>query len=279
MYIFFILTLIFGLFLLVSYFVQKQKVKKIKLLLDQVVEYDVSVSKTSSDKAQDIIEKTDPLLKNIRLFNENVMLKILCTFATFLIAYGANEIFGLQMATSTLGIIGIFALIGFFLIPGFLQKMVLGSRIAKISKDIPMFVDLLAICVQSGMNIEMAIRFLESNISQINKQFAPFLKRIILKSEISGLEVAIEDLQKELPSTEISMMCTTLKQSLKYGSTIYETLMNLSMEIREMKLLETEEAIGKLSAKLSVPLILFFMFPIIIIIAAPGIMKALLSFN
>lgn len=45
------------------------------------------------------------------------------------------------------------------------------------------------------------------------------------------------------------------------------------MEMRELQLLKTEEMIGKISAKMSVPLILFFMFPIVIIIAAPGMMR------
>ncbi|HDR1493492.1 TPA: type II secretion system F family protein, partial [Pasteurella multocida] len=44
-------------------------------------------------------------------------------------------------------------------------------------------------------------------------------------------------------------------------------------DIREIQLLIIEEKLGTLSAKMSIPLILFIMFPIIILILAPGIMR------
>lgn len=272
----YLVFLIFGIFLLVSSISKIHKIKKINSLFDQSL--DEEALHKQKDKTRQLLERSDSLLRNIRLFDENITLKILCVFGIFIFVYLASEIFSLNIAHSTLGLIGVVSLLVFLLAPNYLQKFIVESRIQKIGRDIPMFVDLMAICVQSGMNIEGAIKFLEGSISQINKGFAPFLNRIVLKSEVSGLEAAIDDLQKELPSTEISMMCTTLKQSLKYGSAVYETLMNLSMEIRELELLKTEEAIGKLSAKMSIPLILFFMFPVIIIIAAPGVMKVLEGF-
>lgn len=272
----YVIFLIFGIFVLVNQIVKVRKIKKINSLFEQSFEEE-NVYK-QKDKTRQLLEKSDTFLLNIRLFDENITLKILCVFGIFIFIYLLSEIFSLNIARSTLGLVGVVSLLVFFLVPSYLQKFIIESRIQKIGRDIPMFVDLMAICVQSGMNIEGAVKFLEGSISQVNKGFAPFLNRIVLKSEVSGLEAAIDDLQKELPSTEISMMCTTLKQSLKYGSAVYETLMNLSMEIRELELLKTEEAIGKLSAKMSIPLILFFMFPVIIIIAAPGVMKVLEGF-
>ncbi|WP_186375085.1 type II secretion system F family protein, partial [Yersinia similis] len=103
----------------------------------------------------------------------------------------------------------------------------------------------------------------------------PFLDRLVKKIEVNGLEAGLTNLQKELPSREVSMLCVTLQQSLRYGSSIYEYLMELSSEMRELQLLKTEEIIGKLSAKMSIPLVLFFMFPVVIIIAAPGVMRVM----
>ncbi|PAF53561.1 hypothetical protein BKH42_05095 [Helicobacter sp. 13S00482-2] len=278
---FYLFSLIFSIFTFLYIINENAKMKKISSLLDgtdEVDKNDIFIKNSQKHKSQEILEKTDKLLKKIRLYDENISLKIFSSFGVFLFIYICNIIFTLQISQALLGMMAILIISVSFLAPNYLQKIIIESRIQKISRDIPMFVDLLAICVQSGMNIEGAIKFLENSIGQINKGFAPFLSRIVLKSEISGLEVAIDELQKELPSTEISMMCTTLKQSLRYGSGIYESLMNLSMEIRELELLKTEEAIGKLSAKMSIPLILFFMFPVIIIIAAPGVMKVLKGF-
>ena len=88
-----------------------------------------------------------------------------------------------------------------------------------------------------------------------------------------GLEQALDEMFDRVPSNEMRSFVMTLKQSIQYGSSIYEVLTNLSSEIRAVQMLSIEEKIGKLAAKMSVPLILFIMFPIVILIAAPGVMR------
>ena len=65
----------------------------------------------------------------------------------------------------------------------------------------------------------------------------------------------------------------SLTQSIKYGTSIQYALETLAKDIREVQVLELEEKVGKLSAKMSIPLILFIMFPVVILITAPGIMR------
>ncbi|PAF43632.1 type II secretion system F family protein [Helicobacter sp. 11S02596-1] len=274
------LFLLFGVVVLALAIRQQKILKDIARRVSETpsISKELHIGANKNTKTQEILERSDGLLRAIRKFDESISRKILSAMGIFLCVFFIKTLFGWQISQSMLGVIGILAIIACFLLPSYLQKFIVASRVEKINKDIPMFVDLLGICVQSGMNIERAIAFLDENVSQINKGFAPFLKQIVLKSQINGLESAIDDLQKDLPSTQVSMMCITLKQSLRYGSAVYETLMGLSMEIREFELLKTEEAIGKLSAKMSIPLILFFMFPVIIIIAAPGVMKVMEGF-
>ncbi|NOI26317.1 hypothetical protein F0243_24565 [Vibrio mediterranei] len=57
------------------------------------------------------------------------------------------------------------------------------------------------------------------------------------------------------------------------GSSIYDILIDLAEDIRATSNLELEEKIGKLSAKMSIPLILLIMMPIVILIIAPGLMR------
>ena len=47
--------------------------------------------------------------------------------------------------------------------------------------------------------------------------------------------------------------------------------------MRKSQVLSIEEKIGKLAAQMSVPLILFIMFPIVILILAPGMMQMTLD--
>jgi len=74
------------------------------------------------------------------------------------------------------------------------------------------------------------------------------------------------------------MFCTTLKRNINYGDSIYITLMNLSSEIREMQRLNIEEKIASISAKMTVPMMFFILFPSLVVIAGPIVLK-ILSMN
>lgn len=274
MIILFLFCVFFAIFLFILALKNIQKTNQIKLKTQPIgiVQSKQHAKFTQKQKAKKLLENSDKLLTKLKNFDENVGLKTILAFGLFLLTYflGQNV-----LGTQKSALIGMLGFIFVFLFAGILRKIIVEARLKKINDDLPMFVDMLAVCVQAGMNVQAALEFLSQTIGEINKDFAPFLLKMTLRSQISGIANAIDELEKELPSTQVSMMCTTLRQSLKYGSTVYEQLMNLSQEIREFGLLKTEEEIGKLSAKMSVPLILFFMFPVIIIIAAPGILKVL----
>lgn len=271
----FLIILVFGICLLILSILKYKSLKRLKTLTKDIQSSDSFSAFSKNKNTLKLLEKHDKTLEFIRKLDTNTSIKLLGFFVVFVVFYLFISFFEIQLKKESLALIFILLLIAFIVLPGMIYKILIENKIKIISKNIPMFVDLLAVCIQAGMDIRGAMIFLQTCTQDVNKNFTPFLNKLITKSEISGLESALEDLSKELPSIEISMMCTTLKQSIKYGSAVYESLISLSMQIRQMELLATEEAIGSLSAKMSIPLILFFMFPVIIIIAAPGLMKIL----
>lgn len=78
-----------------------------------------------------------------------------------------------------------------------------------------------------------------------------------------------------VPSSEAQSFVMTLVQSLQFGSSVGQVLGTLATDIRQINMMELEEKIGKLGAKMSIPMIVFIMVPIIILIIAPGIMRML----
>lgn len=71
----------------------------------------------------------------------------------------------------------------------------------------------------------------------------------------------------------------TIIQNLHYGTSVANILSDLAEDMRRIQLLRVEEKVGKLAAKMSVPLILLIMFPIVILILAPGVMQLDMNFN
>lgn len=144
-----------------------------------------------------------------------------------------------------------------------------------ISAKLPYMLDLMAVCVQTGMTIEASISYLAREMAAFDRDLSYLLTRVNDRSRIIGLERALDELYQRVPSNEMRSFVMTLNQSLHYGSSIYGVLTTLSADIREVQLLHVEEKIGKLAAKMSIPLILFIMIPIVILIAAPGVMRML----
>lgn len=157
--------------------------------------------------------------------------------------------------------------------PDMYLSMKAKSLTRAISGRLPYLLDLMAVSVQTGMTVEASIRYLSKEMAAFDRDLAYLLNRVNDRANIVGLTVALEEMYQRVPSNEMRSFVMTLNQSLHYGSSIYSVLSTLSGDIREVQLLTIEEKIGKLAAKMSVPLILFIMIPIVILIAAPGVMR------
>lgn len=277
MTIIFSTILIIGLMFVFFMSVKNKQIARIKEKMIQVEDTDSELTaviiKDVDSRAEKVLATGSSILQLLKAFDEKGLGKVLVSAFLVAILMVVDVLFKLEIQNNTMMLLCLGIVISVIIVPGIIRKFIVNSRIAKIERDMPLFVDLLAICVQSGLTIEVALKFLAENVGDVNSSFVPFLDRLVKKIDVNGLESGLTQLQHELPSREVSMLCVTLKQSLRYGSSIYDYLMELSSEMRELQLLKTEELIGKISAKMSVPLILFFMFPVVIIIAAPGVMR------
>jgi len=254
------------------------KVRASKLRQALVVE-DATVHKLKIQQLKEhhhteiVLEQNNPLLNLYRRLDANMAYKMLMSLGMFLLIMLAGKLTGQSLSRESLLMAAMISLVTTIILPGTLRSLFVKRRVKVLSSELPWMIELLAISVQCGMTIEQSFRFLSDKMSGINPDFVPFINRLVRRTEVSGLSSALDHFYRELPSAETRMFCAMLQQSLQYGSSMYEQLTELAREIREVQLLATEEKIGQLGAKMSVPLILFFMFPVIIIVAAPGVMR------
>ena len=194
----------------------------------------------------------------------------LVLLGTGVVAIGFYFELKLMNLISALGLVCIVVI----MIPdGILNAKVKGN-VTKVSDRLPFLLDLMSVCVRSGMTIEAALTYLAEEMLLFDKMIAYLLRRTMQRTNLVGLEQSLEELSVIIPSKEMRSFVMTLTQSLHYGTSISDVLATLAGDIREMQILEMEEKIGKLGAKMSMPLILFIMLPIVILIVAPGIMRA-----
>lgn len=218
-----------------------------------------------------LLRKNSRLVRVTNLLDQNIIIKLAVATTLSLLVFwlDASGIYSVGRDVLLLAIFAIVAIV--ILLPDRIKNMVVNRRVKSICNDLPFIIDMMAVCVQSGMTIEAALKYIAENTRDINQDIASMLDRTMLKNEVSGISAALEQLYEEITANEVRMFCSTLQQSIKYGSSIYQVLIDLSKEMREIQLLAVEEKVASLSARMTIPMIAFIMFPLLIIVAGPGI--------
>ncbi len=161
-----------------------------------------------------------------------------------------------------------------------LPLVFLKNRIAKrqlsIKRAFPDALDLLLICVESGMSIEAAFRKVSE---EIGSQSIALAEEITLTTaELSYLQdrrMAYENLAKRTGLEGVKSVCVALQQAERYGTPLGQTLRVLSQENRDMRMSEAEKKAAALPPKLTVPMILFFLPVLFIVILGPAAIRVM----
>jgi tight adherence protein C len=148
------------------------------------------------------------------------------------------------------------------------------KRNASINRAFPDALDLLLICVESGMSAETAFRRVSEEIGTQSIALAEEL--MLLTAELSYLpdrRQAYENLSKRIDLESVRSVCMALQQSERYGTPMAQTLRVLAQENRDMRMSEAEKKAAGLPPKLTVPMILFFLPVLFVVILGPAAIK------
>jgi len=140
----------------------------------------------------------------------------------------------------------------------------------------PDALDLLLICVESGMSIEAAIQKVGSEVGSQSMELAEELS--LLTAELSYLpdrRLAYEGLARRTNHPGIKSVATAMIQAERYGTPLGTALRVMAKENRDLRLSAAEKKAAALPAQLTVPMILFFLPVLFIMILGPAIMKVM----
>ncbi|AJA45152.1 tight adherence protein C [Frischella perrara] len=259
-----------------EYQYQKQKKTLTSLLKEEVIKPKTTNRKNNDVAFEKIIAQNSVAVSFLNRFQDEQLWKVYAIVVILGILFLINSIFDIVNLDETTLIVSLFLIaVVIIIIPERLVKAQTAKRIRGVSRDLPLVIDIIAIMVKSGMTVENSFNYLSTRTSNINKDIETILERACLMMEVNGIEQAIDLIYREVPSKEMRMFCTTLKRNISYGDSIYITLLNLSSEIREMQRLSIEEKIAAVSAKMTVPMMVFILFPSLVVIAGPIILKIL----
>lgn len=164
-------------------------------------------------------------------------------------------------------------LFGFYL-PNIYVKNAAGKRLASIIPVFPDALDLLLICVESGMSIELAFGRVSEEMAESSVEMAEeFSLTTAELSYLTSRRLAYENLARRNNHPGIRAVATALIQAERYGTPLGDTLRTMANENRQMRVMQAEKKAASLPAKLTVPMIVFFLPVLFIVILTPAAMR------
>jgi tight adherence protein C len=169
--------------------------------------------------------------------------------------------FGAAMAAAYLGIKA----------PELYLRNQISKRQKSMSRAVPDALDLLLICVESGMAIEPAFRKVAQEIGPQSIALAE--EFTLTTAELSFLpdrRVAYDNLGARTGVDALKQIVTVLNQAERYGTPLGQALRVVSQESRTRRMNEAEKKAAALPPKLTVPMILFFLPVLFAVIITPA---------
>ena len=154
--------------------------------------------------------------------------------------------------------------------PMLFLRNAISKRQLSIKRAFPDALDLLLICIESGMSIEAAFRKVSTEI--VGQSVALSEEFTLTTAELSYLQdrkVAYENLAKRTGLEGVKSVCLALQQSERYGTPLGQSLRVMAQENRDMRMTEAEKKAASLPPKLTVPMILFFLPVLFVVILGP----------
>jgi tight adherence protein C len=147
-------------------------------------------------------------------------------------------------------------------------------RRLRLENGIPDALDLLVICTEAGLSLDNAIehvgRALRPSSPEVAKEFAA------TAAEMQVLSVrgqALENLAERTGIASLRSIVVTLNQSIKFGTSLTESLRVLAAEMRAKTLARFEERAARLPVLLTMPLMTFVLPSLMIVIGTPLVLR------
>ena len=200
------------------------------------------------------------------------------------LALGGFWVFGLGNLESKGFMIRMLTVVGVGYLGFYAPNIYVSNRMGKRQKSIkrawPDALDLMLICVESGISIEAAMRRVSEELAEQSPELAE--EMVLTNAELSFLQdrrTALDNLAIRTQLENVKSVTQALIQADRYGTPVAQALRVLAQEGRDDRMNDAEKKAAALPPKLTVPMIVFFLPVLIAVILGPAIMQVMDRFH
>jgi len=183
-----------------------------------------------------------------------------------------------SLGAGALSVIGSGVLL--FFLPNFVVRHRLNKRREEIRRRLPDSVDMLEICVTSGMGLDQAWNAVAEEIRRVSPIIAD-------EMELTNLEVslgtpraeAMRHMAERTGSEDLNSLVALIVQAERFGASIVEALKTYAKTMREIRSQRAEEAAEKTAVRLLLPMVAFIFPAVLVVMVGPAVIKMMVVFN
>jgi tight adherence protein C len=153
----------------------------------------------------------------------------------------------------------------------YLLRFITSRRQDRIDKALPDVLDLLIVCMESGLSLQATLNRVSDEVKGISMDLYKELQltNAELKTGISR-EVALKNLGERTGVQNVKALVGLMIQSDRMGASIVQALRTHAAYLRVQRSQRAEEQAGKLPVKILFPLLLFIFPAIFVVVLGPA---------
>ena len=159
-----------------------------------------------------------------------------------------------------------------YLFPDMFLTWRVNARQTKIRRGLPDGLDLLVICVESGLGLDQALMKVSQELRITHHELSEELQLVNLEMRIGKTRIeALRELARRTGLEDIKSLVAMLVQTDRFGTSVAQSLRVFSDDLRTKRRQRAEEMSAKTTVKMVPPLI-FFIFPaLMVVILGPAV--------
>lgn len=163
-----------------------------------------------------------------------------------------------------------------FVVPDIVLKRIADRRQERLRRGLPDAMDLLVVCSEAGLGLSSGIQRVAGEISIAHPELAEELNLFSMQTR-AGMDsrAALKDLEQRTGLEDIQALVAMLLQSMRFGTSIADTLRIYSDELRDKRVQRAEEKAARISTLMLFPLIFCIMPSFLLVVLGPPILGAI----
>lgn len=172
------------------------------------------------------------------------------------------------------------ALLGGWRAPDIVLHRLIQRRRLRLEQGMPDAIDLLVVCAEAGLSLNQAIDEVSRQLSRSNKDVADeFVATAAEMRVLSDFAQALDNMVERTGLNDLRSLVGTLKQSIKFGTSLAESLRMIATEMRALRQARIEERAARLPVLLAIPMMLFILPCLFMIVGTPVVLRMMDAFR